>query len=115
MPMKKTLNDNVAKTRAKVSQALNQARESLKLLEILEKETLAKAKTLVKNPLKSKRVKPVEAPALVTLEEFNLLKNRVAELEAQVETLKSAKATKSAGKSASASSKPQQAEALPQT
>ena len=42
---------------SKVSRVLNQARESLKLLETLEKETLAKARNFVRNPIKLNRNK----------------------------------------------------------
>jgi polyhydroxyalkanoate synthesis regulator phasin len=40
---------------SKVSRVLNQARESLKLLETLEKETLTKARNFVRNPIKLNR------------------------------------------------------------
>lgn len=43
------------KTREKVTQAINQAKESLKVLETLEKETLAKAKSFVKIPSAAER------------------------------------------------------------
>ena len=69
----------------KVSKVLNQARESLKLLETLEKETLAKAKTFVRNPL---QLEQKEQKILAKLKSMGIAtRTEVEELENRVESL----------------------------
>lgn len=70
---------------SKVSRVLNQARESLKLLETLEKETLAKAKTFVRKPISAssrgianeKIAASLRALGVVTRTEFERLERKI--------------------------------------
>ncbi len=55
MATKKAAEKTVEKKKSKVSRVWSQARESLRLLETLEKETLARARTFVRNPLPRNR------------------------------------------------------------
>jgi len=78
--------------KAKVSQVINQARESLKLLETLEKETLAKARSYVKLPNTDERIRATNDKILSSLRKLGVatqtevdeLKARVEDLEAQL-------------------------------
>ena len=66
------------------TQVLNQARESFKLLEVLEKETIARAKTFVRNPLQTKRKEKIFA----SLKSLGVAtRSEVTELERKVELL----------------------------
>ena len=79
---------NVAKTKSKVSQVWNQARESLKLLETLEKETFAKARTFVKNPIPKNRKARTNERILTSLQSIGVAsRTEVAALESKIETL----------------------------
>lgn len=75
---------------SKVSRVLNQARESLKLLETLEKETLAKARNFVRNPIKLNR-KPKEQKQdkiAATLKSLGVVsRSELERLEHKVDTL----------------------------
>lgn len=90
MAVKKKVAREVAKTKEKMSQVFNQARESLKLLELLEKETIAKAKTFVRNPLGVDRKKLKEEKitaslrklGVATQDELEALRLRMDRLEA---------------------------------
>ncbi|MGZ3699526.1 MAG: hypothetical protein ACXWP5_15385, partial [Bdellovibrionota bacterium] len=66
--MSSTSKKNVSKTVSNVfNQARNQAKESLKLLEAFEKETLKKARTFVKIPNASSRAKLTNEKILSSL------------------------------------------------
>src|SRR4051812_38587865 len=85
---------NVANTRKKVSQVFNQAKtqakESLKLFEMIEKETLAKAKNLVKIPNQAERRKLTNEKIVASLRKMGLAtQTEVDELRARVEDLES--------------------------
>jgi hypothetical protein len=78
------------KTKQKVSEVLNQAKESLKILETLEKETLAKAKSFVKMPKLSKKRKQLTNDRILqslkkigvaTHSEVQALEKRIHQLE----------------------------------
>jgi len=79
--------------RERMSQALTQAKESLKLLQTLEKETVAKAKTLVRNPIPKDRQKltnerilnQLRRVGVATQHEVEALRERVEKLEALLE------------------------------
>jgi polyhydroxyalkanoate synthesis regulator phasin len=78
----------VKKTKNKVSQVLHQARESLKILETLEKETLAKARTFVRNPLAMDRKRLTNEKILASLKSLGVAsQSEVDELQAKVEHL----------------------------
>jgi hypothetical protein len=109
---------------SKVSQVLTQARESLKLLETLEKETLAKARTFVRNPLQNngkrltneKILASLRSLGVATRGEVEALERKVEELQAEIIALNTAlaqsgnKRTKSAPRASAPS-----AEAFPNT
>jgi hypothetical protein len=81
---------NVEKTKSKVSQVWNQARESLKLLETLEKETFAKARTFVKNPLPANRKRLTNEKILASLQTLGVASRaEIKALEAKVDLLQS--------------------------
>ncbi len=92
----------------KVSQVLNQAKESLKLLETLEKETLAKARTLVKLPIpkntknltNDKILASLKKLGLATRAEVDVLRARVDKLEAAFATASEQRAKKTSTKNA---------------
>ncbi len=80
------------KTRDRVSQVLSHAKESLKLLETLEKETLARAKKFVSSPLSQSRrnftnekiLNSLKKLGVASQDEVNRLKTRIERLEAQL-------------------------------
>jgi hypothetical protein len=73
---------------------LTQAKESLKILQTLERETLAKARTLVRNPLPGNRRQLTNERILASLRkigvapqsEVDALKARIERLEAALKT-----------------------------
>ena len=83
------------KTKSKVSRVLNQARESLKVLETLEKETFARAKTFVKNPLprgrksltNDKILASLKSMGVATRAELVILDEKMERMEAEIATL----------------------------
>jgi hypothetical protein len=73
---------------SKVSKMFQQARESLKLLETLEKETLAKAKLFVRKPLRFDRRKQTNDRILSSLKGIGVAtRAEVEALELKVEQL----------------------------
>jgi polyhydroxyalkanoate synthesis regulator phasin len=80
------MSEKATKTaKAKVSQVLNQAKDSLKLLETLEKEALAKARSFVKLPNPDDRILAgLRKLGVATQAEVEELKVRVEELEARL-------------------------------
>lgn len=88
---------SVSKTKAKMTQVFNQAKESLKLLETFEKETLAKAKTFVKIPIPGNPKTLTNETILASLKkigvctqhEMDSLRLRVEKLEGELASLKS--------------------------
>ena len=81
----------VARTREKVSQVINQARNSLKLLETLEKETLAKARTFVKIPIAADRAKLTNEKILSSLKKLGVAGNDdLISLRLRIEKLEAA-------------------------
>ena len=79
-----------------VSKVLDQARESLKLLDALEKETLEKAKIFVRNPLQAERRKKasnekilskLSAIGIATRSEVKSLENQILDLNQKLEIL----------------------------
>ncbi|MEK6580235.1 MAG: hypothetical protein AABZ55_13500 [Bdellovibrionota bacterium] len=79
------------RTKAKVSQVLNHAKDSLKILEMLEKETIAKAKSFIQVPLGSDPRKKTNEKinlslkklGIATKSDLDALKARIEKLEAQ--------------------------------
>lgn len=73
---------------SKVSRVFTQARESLKLLETLEKETLAKARTFVRNPIHVSRKKLTNDKIAASLKSLGVAtRAEVEQLERKVEAL----------------------------
>jgi polyhydroxyalkanoate synthesis regulator phasin len=71
-----------------ISQVINQAKESLKLLETLEKETLAKARSFVKLPNSEERLRATNDKILQGLRKLGVATQaEVDELRARVESL----------------------------
>jgi hypothetical protein len=96
MVIKKKVSKGVSKTKVKVTQALNQAKASLKLLEAFEKETVAKAKTFVKIPIPG-NPKTLTNDAILaglkmigvcTQQENDSLRIRIEKLEAELASLR---------------------------
>jgi exonuclease VII small subunit len=81
---------------------MQQAQDSLKVLESLEKEVVARAKTLSKLPKRfplaadEKILSSLKALGLVTRAELATLEARLLSAENQIQTLMSAKAAKAA-------------------
>ncbi len=83
------------KHKSRVSLVINQARESLKLLETLEKETLAKARTFVRNPIPANRkrltnekiLSSLRSLGVATRSEVQVLDQRLQNIEAELATL----------------------------
>lgn len=75
-------------TPSKMSQMLSQARESLKLLETLEKETIAKARTFVRKPLGANRKRLTNEKILTSLRSLGVAtRSEVEALERRVDAL----------------------------
>jgi branched-subunit amino acid aminotransferase/4-amino-4-deoxychorismate lyase len=108
---------------SKVSRVLTQARESLKLLETLEKETLAKARTFVRNPIKVDRnterlAASLKSLGFATRAEVERLEGRIEELQAEVTGLREAMASSQSSKKGAnkaTATRPPSAEAFPNT
>lgn len=79
---------NVAKAKAKVTQVLTTARESLKLLEALEKDTVARAKAYVRMPVPMS-IASLRKLGLASAGEVESLRLRVERLEAQITVMES--------------------------
>lgn len=83
---------------SKVSRVLTQARESIKLLEVLEKETLAKARTFVRNPIRVSRqslandtiAASLRSLGVANRSDFDKLERKVASLENELQALRTA-------------------------
>ena len=74
---------------SKVSRVLSQARESLKLLETLEKETLAKAKTFVRNPMRLSGKRLTNDKITATLKSLGVAtRGEILELEQKIEEMR---------------------------
>lgn len=95
MAIKKKVQKNVQKTKDRVNQVFNQARESLKVLETLEKETLEKALRFVRMPETEVRKRLSNEKILASLKkvgvatqaEVDSLETRLASLENQLREL----------------------------
>ena len=85
---------SASKTKQKVSEVFNQAKESLKLFETLERETIKKAKKLMHIPPAAERRKltndkilaGLKKVGVATQDELNSLLLRIEKLEAAVAT-----------------------------
>lgn len=85
----------VSKTKKNVSRVFSQARESLKLLETLEKETIAKARSFVKFPKGVVRTKKVSRTTndkiLIGLKKIGVAsRDEVESLRLRIEKLEAA-------------------------
>lgn len=88
---------SVSKTKAKMTEVLNQAKASLKVFENFEKETLAKAKTFVKIPVagnpksitNEKILASLRKIGVCTQKDLESLRLRIEKLEGEVASLKS--------------------------
>jgi hypothetical protein len=79
------------KTKEKVAQVFNQAKESLKILETLEKETLAKARSFVKIPTSAERRRLTNDRILNSLKKLGVAtRSEVDTLEERIQKLESA-------------------------
>ena len=90
---------------SKVSQVIQQAKASLKLLETLEKQTIQRARTFVKNPLPRHRKRLTNEKILASLRSLGIAsRQEVRELAERIEKLEAllAAATVSAPKKARA-------------
>ncbi|MGK5084465.1 hypothetical protein WDW37_14315 [Bdellovibrionota bacterium FG-1] len=116
------------KNKSRVSQVLDQARESLKLLETLEKETLAKAKTFVRNPLQAERRKKManekilakfKTMGVATSTEVRALEEKIERLEREFAALQAMVAESQLKRAAKAANKtaptPPSTETFPNT
>ncbi len=80
----------VSRTKEKVGRAIAQAKESLKLLEVLEKEAVAKARSFVRLPVDRKKLTSERVLAslkklgVATRDELTALQSRVEKLEAEL-------------------------------
>lgn len=95
------------KVTERVTRVLNQARESLKLLGTLEKETLAKARSFVRIPSAAERKRMRNERILSGLQRVGVAtQNELANLEKKVHRLETAlgnkKSTSSTGKGSKA-------------
>jgi polyhydroxyalkanoate synthesis regulator phasin len=87
---------SVAKTKEKMTQVFNQAKESLKLFENFEKETIAKAKTFVKIPISGnpktitndKILASLKKIGVSTQSELDSLRLRIEKLEGEIASMK---------------------------
>jgi polyhydroxyalkanoate synthesis regulator phasin len=110
---------------SKVSRVFNQARESLKLLETLEKETLAKARTFVRNPIQVGRKKKaknekfvvsLKSLGLITRSDLEKLDRKIEALQSEIATLREELTQSGKIKLAKTNSRPApSAEAFPNT
>jgi|GEM_PF-1824861 len=88
---------SVSKTKAKMTEVINQAKASLKVLENFEKETLAKAKTFVKIPItgnpktltNDKILASLKKVGVSTQDDLESLRLRIEKLEGEIASLKS--------------------------
>lgn len=93
---------NLANTKEKVARVFNQAKDSLKLLETLEKETITKARSFMKIPSASETRRMTNEHILASLRRIGVadasqvaaLEKRVSELESQVAALSAPKKTR---------------------
>lgn len=107
MAIKKNVQKNVQKTKERVNQVFSQARESLKVLETIEKETLEKAKRFVRIPeaevrkrlSNDKILTSLKKIGVATRSEVNNLESRLEALESQLRELSAAPATKASSSS----------------
>jgi polyhydroxyalkanoate synthesis regulator phasin len=91
----------IAKKIGSVSKVIQQAKESLKLLEALEKQTIQRAKTFVRNPLPPRSTRLTNERILTSLralgiasrQEVRELAERVSRLEAEIQSLQLAAAS----------------------
>jgi hypothetical protein len=89
----KSAKKNLSNTKQKVTDFFHQAKDSLKILETFEKETIAKAKSFVKIPNSTERKRMTNERILAglkkigvaTQEEVNALKVKVQRLEATLQ------------------------------
>jgi polyhydroxyalkanoate synthesis regulator phasin len=83
--------NEILKSKEKVSKILGQAKDSLKVLEALEKEALAKAKGFVKIPARETRKKLTNDKILASLRKLGVAtQSEVDALKQRVKTLESA-------------------------
>jgi len=82
-----------SKAKSKVAQVLNQAKESLKILQTLEKETIAKARSFVKIPGPAERKRLTNEKILSSLKKIGVathseiaaLQEKLRQLEIKVQ------------------------------
>ena len=92
--VKKAVKTNVDKTKERVSHAFSQARDSLKVLEMLEKEAMSKARALVKNPIPASQLLMANETIAASLKklgiasqtEVDALRDRLARLESRLDS-----------------------------
>ncbi|MBL7715681.1 MAG: hypothetical protein JNL01_09455 [Bdellovibrionales bacterium] len=98
---KKAASNGAAKAKETVNKVINQAKESLKVLEALEKETLAKAKVLVNVKLPNREetkkltnaviIENLKKLGVATQSEVETLKSKISALEEQIAQISSSK------------------------
>jgi hypothetical protein len=103
---------NLSSTKEKVSKVITQAKESLRILETLEKETLAKAKSFVNVKIPSaadgrrltndKILTSLRRLGVATQSEVDTLRARVEKLEGDLAAASAPKRSKAAAASANA-------------
>jgi hypothetical protein len=82
--------DRFLKARERVNQVLSQAKESLKILEVLEKETLAKARSLIKFPTADERRRLTNDRILSSLKKLGVAtQSEVQALELKLQRIES--------------------------
>jgi polyhydroxyalkanoate synthesis regulator phasin len=110
---------NLSATKEKVSKVINQAKESLKILETLERETLAKAKSFVKIPSAADGRRLTNDKILASLRRLGVAaQSEVDALRARVEKLEgdlAAAATPRKSKAAAATPSPEGPAQTPST
>lgn len=78
----------ISKTKQKVAEVFNQAKESFKVLETLEKETFAKAKSFIKMPNAKERKRLTNDRILHSLKKLGVATHsEIAALEKKIQSL----------------------------
>ncbi len=89
------MTNGIEKTKEKVTQVLHQAKETFKILETLEKETLAKARSFVKIPNSAERRRLTNDRILNSLKKLGVATlNDLHELEQKIQKLESTLASR---------------------
>lgn len=93
MSVNKSVGKTVKKTKEKVGEVIRQAKASLKILEVLEKEAVAKARGFIPSAARGRRLthsgiaSSLKKMGVASLSEVQDLRTRVERLEAELSAL----------------------------